>query len=187
MERLATWLTANLRWLKSQLRRRGRAPEEAEDLIQEAYLRVVEYCERGQVREPERVLVRAVSNLLLNQERDQRRRPIVGQAIEELSLVDPAPLPEERVMANQRLKHVIRALESVEDRAREAFQGARVPGDKGMVEDRAREAFLLHRVDGLSYPQIARQLGVSVSTVEKRIAWVMAVLMDASRREGKRP
>jgi RNA polymerase sigma factor (sigma-70 family) len=167
MERLATWLTANLRWLKSQLRRRGRAPEEAEDLIQEAYLRVVEYCERGQVREPERVLVRAVSNLLLNQERDQRRRPIVGQAIEELSLVDPAPLPEERVMANQRLKHVIRALES--------------------VEDRAREAFLLHRVDGLSYPQIARQLGVSVSTVEKRIAWVMAVLMDASRREGKRP
>lgn len=167
MERLATWLTANLRWLKSQLRRRGRAPEEAEDLIQEAYLRVVEYCERGQVREPERVLVRAVSNLLLNQERDQRRRPIVSQAIEELSLVDPAPLPEERVMANQRLKHVIRALES--------------------VEDRAREAFLLHRVDGLSYPQIARQLGVSVSTVEKRIAWVMAVLMDASRREGKRP
>jgi RNA polymerase sigma factor (sigma-70 family) len=167
MERLATWLTANLRWLKSQLRRRGRAQEEAEDLIQEAYLRVVEYCERGQVREPERVLVRAVSNLLLNQERDQRRRPIVSQAIEELSLVDPAPLPEERVMANQRLKHVIGALES--------------------VEDRAREAFLLHRVDGLTYLQIARQLGVSVSTVEKRIAWVMAVLMDASRREGKRP
>ena len=33
-----------------------------------------------------------------------------------------------------------------------------------------REVFLLHRVDGLSYKDIALQLGISVRTVEWHIA-----------------
>jgi RNA polymerase sigma factor (sigma-70 family) len=165
MDRLTTWMASNLRWLKGQLRRRGRTTEEAEDLIQEAWLRVFEYCERGQVREPERVLVRTVSNLMRNEDRHRRRHPYVGQAVEELSLADAAPLPEEVLASRQRLTHVLNALAT--------------------VDTRTREAFLLHRTDGLSYPQIAKQLGVSVSTVEKRIAWAMAVLLDATARHGE--
>jgi len=161
------WVGTNLRWLKGQMRRRGRTREEAEDLIQEAYLRVFEYCERGQVREPEKVLVRTVTHLLMNEDRDRQRHPHVDCALEELLLVDSAPTPEEAVATGQRLKQVVRAL--------------------GTIEARSREAFLLHRMDGLSYPQIAKQMGVSVSTIEKRIAWTMAVLLDAAGRERDRP
>lgn len=167
MERLARWVGDNVRWLKGQLRRHGRTPEEAEDLIQEAYLRVHEYCERSEVREPEKVLVRAVANLSKNHVRDRGRHPVVDKAVEELSLIDSAPTPEEALAANQNLSHVIRVLDT--------------------VDANSRESFLLHRIDGLSYPQIAKQMGVSVSTVEKRIAWTMAVLLDAAGREGAQP
>lgn len=166
MDRLTTWMGENLRWLKGQLRRRGRTPEEAEDLIQEAWLRVFQYCERGQVREPEKVLVRAVANLAKNEDRARRRHPFVDEAVEELLLADGAPPPDEALAAKQSLRQVLSALAT--------------------VDARTREAFLLHRMDGLSYPQIARQLGVSVSTVEKRIAWAMAVLLDATARKGER-
>jgi RNA polymerase sigma factor (sigma-70 family) len=166
MDRLTTWIGSNVRWLKGQLRQRGRTREEAEDLIQEAWLRVFEYCERNPVHEPEKVLVRAVANLARNEDRDRRRHPFVEHTIEELTLTDAAPPPDEALAANQRLKHVLQALTT--------------------LEAPTREAFLLHRMDGLSYPQIAKQLGVSVSTVEKRIAWAMAVLLDATARKGER-
>ncbi len=157
MDRLTTWLRDNTRWLRAQLRRRGCTHEDAEDLIQQAYLRVFEYCRRGEVREPEKVLVRTVSNLSLNARRDQGRRPMVEGPLEEMLLVDAAPLPDEALAAQERLRQVVSKLES--------------------VDPRSREAFLLHRVDGLSYQQIARQMGVSVSTVEKRIARAMAALL----------
>ncbi len=134
-------------------------------MIQEAYLRVFEYCERGQVREPEKVLVRTVANLLMNEDRDLRRHRHAERALESV-VADAAPSPEEAVAAKQKLRYVVNTLET--------------------VDPRAREAFLLHRMDGLSYPQIARQMGVSVSTIEKRIAWAMAVLLDATGRDGER-
>jgi RNA polymerase sigma factor (sigma-70 family) len=161
MDRLTRWLTENARWLKSQLARRGFTREDAEDLIQEAYLRVYEYCERGVAREPEKVLVRTVMNLSINDHRYQRRH--LYDSIENLPLVDPAPPAEEVLAAERRLALIVHTLEA--------------------VEARTREAFLLHRVDGLSYAQIAKQMGLSVSAVEKHIAWAMAVLLDAQGRE----
>lgn len=157
MDRLTAWLRDNTRWLRAQLRRRGCSHEDAEDLIQQAYLRVFEYCRRGEVREPEKVLVRTVSNLTLNARRDQGRRPQADVPLEELLLVDAAPLPDEALAAQERLRQVVETLQT--------------------VEPRCREAFLLHRMDGLSYQQIARQMDVSVSTVEKRIARTMAALL----------
>jgi RNA polymerase sigma-70 factor (ECF subfamily) len=165
MDRLTTWLTHNVRWLMRQLRQRGRTREEAEDLIQEAYLRVYQYCERVEAREPERVLVRTVIRLAINDTRDRRRRAYSNQPIEELSLIDPSPSAEERIAAERCLDHLARTLET--------------------VAPRTREAFLLHRMDGLSYPQIARQMKISVSAVEKHIAWALAVLLDAVAREDK--
>jgi DNA-directed RNA polymerase specialized sigma24 family protein len=81
------------RKLQRILLRRGRTREEAEDLIQEAFLKLQEYCDNGgQVRQPEGFLVRTVLRLAINARRDQHRDLYVDEKVEELTqLVDTHP------------------------------------------------------------------------------------------------
>lgn len=164
VDRLSTWLESNISWLKSQLTRRGRAREDAEDLIQEGIARVYEYRARGgQVREPEAVLVRTVERLSINQHRDSHRNLYSKRVLEDLSLVDPAPRPEEQLDAQQRLDRVMRVLET--------------------VSPRTREVFLLHRIAGAGQEDIARRFGITVSAVEKHVARAVAALITERLQE----
>lgn len=164
VDRLSTWLAGNIDWLKSQLTRRGRVREDAEDLIQEGIVRVYEYrAKGGQVHEPEAVLVRTVGRLSINQRRDSHADLYVKRMIDELALIDPAPRPDESVYAQQKLEQVMRVLEA--------------------VPERTREVFFLHRLAGASHEDIARQMGISASAVEKHVARAMAALMTERLRE----
>jgi RNA polymerase sigma-70 factor (ECF subfamily) len=51
------------------------------------------------------------------------------------------------------------------------------------LPDRIRAAFLLHRFEELSYSEIAKRLGVSVSSIEKYISQALKEL-TAARMEG---
>lgn len=146
------------------LQRRGRTREQAEDLIQEAFLRMQEYCEKGgEVRQPEGFLVRTALRLAMNARRDEHRDLYVDQSVDELTLVvDTTPAPDEVLAAEQCL-----------DRMREALDA---------VSRRTRDVFFMHRLDGLSYSQIAEKLGVSVSAIEKHIASALATLSDANEQ-----
>lgn len=165
LESLAGWVSQNLRWLKKQLKRSDRSEQDVDDLIQEAILRVAESCERHEVRDSASVMVRAVTRLSINDCRDRRRHPYEPDTIEELDkviqLVDPSPLPEDVVALEQAWDLVAGILET--------------------LDERTRRAFILNRVHGLKYHEVARQLGVSLSTVEKDITWVMALLVDAAQ------
>src|SRR5688572_2363420 len=98
-------LTRHFRRLLKLLRRRGRSREEAEDLIQEAFLRMQAYCnEGGEVREPEAFLVRTVLRLSLNARRDAHRDLYAPQTVEELPIVDLSPAPDEVLAAEQCLE-----------------------------------------------------------------------------------
>jgi RNA polymerase sigma factor (sigma-70 family) len=157
-------LVRYLRRLSSLLRRRGRSREEAEDLIQEAFLRMQAYCnDGGEVREPEAFLVRTVLRLSLNARRDAHRDLYAPQAVEELPIVDLSPAPDEVLAAEQCLEKMRAALDA--------------------VNRRTREVFFLHRLDGMSYAQIAQQMGISVSAIEKHIASAVAILTDARQQE----
>jgi RNA polymerase sigma factor (sigma-70 family) len=160
MQRLAQYL----RKIRSVLYRRGRRSDEIEDLVQDAFVRLLEYCERGaEVREPEAVLVRTVLRLSMNQDRDAHHDLYVREAIEDLVLIDPGPTPEEVLTADQCLQEMRRTLDS--------------------VSRRTRDVFFLHRLHGLSYAQIGQQLDLPVSTVEKHIARAMTTLLEKRRRE----
>ena len=52
-----------------------------------------------------------------------------------------------------------------------------------LLPERCREVFLLHRVESLSYSQIAARCGISVSAVEKNIARACLLLGAAIARE----
>jgi RNA polymerase sigma-70 factor (ECF subfamily) len=164
VDRLSLWLAENVNWLRNQLTRRGRAREDAEDLIQEGIVRVYEYQARGgEVREPEAVLVRTVFRLAQNQLRDSRCHLYSKRVLEDLAIVDPRARPEHQADIQQRLERVMRVLET--------------------VPARSREVFLLHRLAGAGHEEIATRLGISVSAVEKHVARAVAALVAEKLRE----
>lgn len=153
------------RRMRKILLRRGRTHEEAEDLMQEAFLRMQEYCERGgQVRRPEGFLVRTVLRLAINARRDEHRDLYCDEKSEDLSLIlDTSPMPDEVLAADECLERMRFAL----DRANR----------------RTRDILFMHRLDGLSYAQIAQRTGLSISAIEKHMASALAILAAVNVNE----
>ncbi|MDB6009720.1 MAG: polymerase sigma-70 factor, subfamily, partial [Gammaproteobacteria bacterium] len=147
-------------------RRRGRSQEEAEDLIQEAFLRLHEYCRTTEVRNEEAFLARTVSNLAINAYRRGRLVSYASETVEELEqstgIADSGPGPERIVAAQQRLDEITRVL--------------------GAVSERTCEVFLAHRA-GYSYDEIATDLDISQRTVQKHIARAVFLLVRMKGEE----
>ena len=152
------------RRMRRMLLRRGRTREEAEDLIQEAFLKMQEYCERGgSVRQPEGFLVRTVLRLASNARRDEHRELYTDDAEQLTLVIDTHPTPDEVLAGQQCLERMRTTLDA--------------------VSRRTREIFFMHRLDGLSYAQIAQRVGVSISAVEKHIASALVALTDGYDKE----
>jgi RNA polymerase sigma factor (sigma-70 family) len=140
------------------LRKRGRRPDEAEDLVQEAFVKLLTYIEKGErVLEPEAFLARAMFNASVDQSRRDHAHLYEGLEIERLSLPALTPGPEDEA-AN---------LECLQ-RTRIILEGA--------LGDRARRVFFLHCFEGLTYDEIAKQIRMSRRTVEKDLARAINVL-----------
>src|SRR5262249_3883544 len=109
-----------LKKMRGVLSRHGREREEIEDLMQDALVRLLEYCESGaEVREPEAVLVRTVQRLAMNHDRDEHPELYVRQALDQLDLIDPGPSPEEVLSGEECLESLRKTLDSVSRRTRE--------------------------------------------------------------------
>jgi len=151
-------LIHRLRRLQKLLLRRGCTRDDADDLIQDAFVRMQAFCEEGgEVREPEAFLVRVVMRLRSNARIHRQRHPYETGLLETLELIDTAPSPDEVFAADQCLERMRTKLDA--------------------VSLRTREILFMHRLDGLSYAEIANRLKISVSTVEKHIASGIATLL----------
>ena len=139
--------------------RLGRPLEDAEDLVQEAYLRFLEYRQTREVRDEAALLSRIVTNLAINQYHRQRTVSVSPEELMALeldpALVEPAASAERILAARERLDQVARALDR--------------------VSHRTCQIFLAHRA-GYSYDEIAAAFSVSHRTVQKHIARATALL-----------
>ena len=141
-------------WLRRALRYRLRgASIEIEDVVQDTYLRVSRYDNSTAQHKPKALLLRIALNLARDQFRRQAR-----QAANDVGTLDNAGVEgdQEYLLA---LKEAILGL----------------PPD-------LRSVFLLARFTPMSNAQIAKQLGVSVKTVEYRMHKAM---MLCSQRVGR--
>ena len=152
------------RRMRKLLLRRGRTRAEADDLIQEAFLKMQEYCQKGgEVRKPENFLVRTVLRLAANAARDQHRELYSDKRVEELTFVlDSNPTPDEVLAGDECLERMREALDA--------------------VSRRTRDVFFMQRIDGFSYAEVASELGISVSAVEKHVASALAILADVNEQ-----
>lgn len=147
--------------VKSALMRRGRTEHEADDLIQEAWIRLERYRREQKVEDPEAFLMRTALNLSIDAHRSRQAR---GEEVmlDDVVLVDTAPSAEAVLLGRERLDRMSVCL--------------------GRLNDKTRAILLAHRIEGMTYQQIAKLHGMSVSSVEKHIA--KATLQVTSWMEG---
>lgn len=136
--------------IRAALMRRGRSADEADDLVQEAWVRLACYeRDRSAVYDPEPFMMRTALNLSIDA---HRMRVSHGEEVmfEEVVLVDTAPSLEAVVLGRERMDRMSQCL--------------------ARLNEKTRDIFLAHRLDGQTYQQIAQRHGLSISTVEKYIA-----------------
>ncbi|MBI1215960.1 MAG: sigma-70 family RNA polymerase sigma factor [Alphaproteobacteria bacterium] len=133
--------------------------QDAEDVVQDAFLKLVETSQRQEIRKLDRLLSRIVRLTAIDRLRRRMSRPVVISVDAGEGPLDPAADPERSLMGAQRLDRVMATIDA--------------------MPPRRREVFLLHRVDELTYHEIARRLGVSVKAVEKHMGLAMKQLSDA--------
>lgn len=150
--------------VKAALRRRGNSDHDAEDMVQEAFVRLTCYAHADSVVKPEAFLMRTAINLSNDAFRALRTR---GEEvlIEDEVVLDSAPGLEDMLLSRERMARMNKCL--------------------GRLSARTRAIFLAHRVDGLSYQDIGRIHGISISSVEKHVA--KALLLVTGLMEGWYP
>ncbi|WP_174958674.1 sigma-70 family RNA polymerase sigma factor [Halopseudomonas pelagia] len=136
-------------WLRAVMYRRVGCRETSADLVQDVFLRLLGRASLPILEEPRAYLARIAHGLMV----DCRRR----QALERAWLDKLASLPEADMPSPEEHLQIVEAL-------------ARIDALLDGLNPRVRRVFLLSRLEGKSYPQIAEQLSVSLSTVEKDMA-----------------
>lgn len=154
---------ALLRFMRSRLP----TEEDAHDAAQESFTRLLRYRESEPAEAWRPLLYRIAVNVVGEQfRRGSSHRLKQHVPLEGLELPSQAPEQEELIERRQR-----KAL------LREAILA---------LSPRSRQVYLLSRVDGLTYPQIAKRCGISVKAVEKSISRTMATLAQHVGAGGSR-
>ncbi|MBW7902139.1 MAG: sigma-70 family RNA polymerase sigma factor [Rhodocyclaceae bacterium] len=136
-------------WLSGWLRRRLGNADDAADLAQDAFMRVLKARNAAEIREPRHYLTAIAKGLVVDL---FRRRSLEAEYLAALArLPEPEwPSPEVRALAVEALMEVDAMLEGL---------GSRV-----------RQVFILSQCDGLTYKEIAAQTGLALRTVNKYMA-----------------
>ncbi len=138
----------------------------AEDLLQETYLRVTRALSERPIDHLEPFVFQTARNLALDH---LRARRIQSRTLQEdvpldvlQSVASPVTTPEDAAHAEQLLEHLSVSL--------------------GQLSARQQQIFILSRLHGCSYQEIADQLQVSLSTVQKELKLIMAICIGVAER-----
>ncbi|MDR6957188.1 RNA polymerase sigma-70 factor (ECF subfamily) [Pseudomonas brassicacearum] len=135
-------------WLNSWLRRKLGCPDSAADLAQDTFMRVLTARNPQPALEPRAFLTTIAKRVLFNH---YRRQDLERAYLDTLAQLPEqvAPSEEERAIILQTLMELDQLLDGL-PRA-------------------VKQAFLLAQVDGLTYNEIARELGISLATVKRHL------------------
>lgn len=163
------WYGLDLRWAYSDvlpsIYRQTHCLHSAYDILHDSLLRFALCKNRADIKQPRAYLRTVVRNVLsdsykeasrfvsiVTDEIDSSEDSLIGESIPDQFL---APSPEQIADLQQRLQ----ALQHIID----------------CLPKRCREVFWLFRIDGLTQPEIAASLGISLNMVERHI---MRALID---------
>lgn len=138
--------------LRQFMSRRARLGRDVDDLVQEVYVQLLRFPPAEVLREPQSYLYRIAWHVVnrANQRAQQEASPYDPAALERLTVGMSrfrAGDASERLIADQQLA-----------------------GALAQLPRTCQAAILLFKRDGLSYKEIAAELGISIHTVKKHIA-----------------
>lgn len=147
--------SALVRYLTSRVR----SANDAQDIAQEAYLRLLRVDRVDLIRDPQAYLFRVAANLAREHQLKRAHAPVDLREI-----ADRLDIPS------------VTDIEDVVDRDARVADLYRV---MAALEPRHRAVLLLHRRDGMTYEEIAQELGISFHTVKKYLAIALTACREA--------
>ena len=151
--------------LRSWLRLRFPVIGDVDDLVQEAFARLLKAHDSGPIANPRAFLFVTTRNMALNQLRHLRyERPSEAVEVDPLSIVDDVNSPPESVAKKEELQQLILAIQS--------------------LPNRCRQVMTLRKIYGLSQKEVALRLGISVHTVEAQGSIGLRKCIEYFRRHG---
>lgn len=144
--------------LRRYLLRRGHRGQEAQDLAQEVYLRLLRVGKAELARQSPAFLYWIASHVVYEFRRKARREQVLFDSglLENWSEHPPHVAPDGMDRQLDLSRQLGRALEQ--------------------LSPKYRAVLLLHKQDGMSYAEIASTLGISVHTVKKYLARALSTL-----------
>ncbi len=139
-----------IRKLRNLVIARGMHRDDADDVVQEAFLRMEAYMQAHEVRSREAFLVSAAVNIAKDEARRRRSSPFSSGSLDVELVVDLTPPPDEIHSVRERLRRVGEGLER--------------------LDPQVKRIVLAHRLEGATFPQIAARENLSVANVEKKVA-----------------
>jgi len=153
--------------LASFFRKRTRDAAEVQDLVQQVFLRLAQYREVDQIRNPDGFIFQTASNTLKDHFRNSAvRNRFIKEQIE-TGDASGSDFSSERVLL---------ARESV----------AQLADALRQLPERTRDVFMLRCFEGLKHAEIARLQGISVRAVEKHMERALTHLSSAVDRETRK-
>lgn len=150
-----------------------RDPGLAEDVIQDLYVKLSALETEPAVDNPSGYLFRMANNIYLNRLRALKSERTRDHAWQSASFeivagdaVHDEPTPEARLTGRQQITRLKAAIDALPERTQAIFR--------------------LHKLEGLTQTQVAAQLGISISSVEKHLAAALKTL-TAQVRDGAGP
>lgn len=142
----------------------GAQANDIEDNVQDACVRALEVSEPHAVQNPIGYLTRIARNLFIDKQRRKLRDArLFEHSCDAVFVADEQPNPEQCLVDKQLLAAILSEIDG--------------------LPPRCRETFLMHRFENMSYPAIAKRMGISVSMVEKHIGAAMLRLEKVRKRE----
>jgi RNA polymerase sigma factor (sigma-70 family) len=144
--------------------RRVREPEEADDLVQEVFIRLLKSGRVAEVIDLRGYLFQTAASVLTDRARKRRSHHAEMHEPFDQAQHDHGGFAADRVLIGE---------ETLTRTARALLH----------LPERARTIFILSRLEGLRYQDIANRLGISLSLVEKQMAGAEAYLQRRMSEE----
>ena len=141
------------------LRRRLSIADDAEDVAQEAYIRMMRYEGSSELNSPSAMLFRIAVNVANDHGRAAvARRNKCHTQIDDIELTSERPSVEREVLASQALDLLLETIEQ--------------------LPPKCKQVFLLSRASDMTYPEIATHCDISVKMIEKHISRAIAACLE---------